>query len=126
MRQMASSRNTSTSQGQTFEKIGILLRQSVFIPGQLYVAVSRVRSLDGLRFYTSEYNGQGHLANNERVNKKKHRLYRSFESLNSFSNYLKFNRQHLYEARIFYFIFGINFLFKFYILNLKKIGKLTV
>jgi hypothetical protein len=60
-----SSRNTSTSQGQTFEKIGILLRQSVFIPGQLYVAVSRVRSLDGLRFYTYL-----HLANNERVNKK--------------------------------------------------------
>lgn len=55
------------SQGQTFEKIGILLRQPVFTHGQLYVAASRVRSFDGLRFYISEYNGQGHLANDERV-----------------------------------------------------------
>jgi ATP-dependent exoDNAse (exonuclease V) alpha subunit len=54
------------SQGQTFEKIGILLRQPVFTHGPLYVTASRVRSLDGLRFY-SEYNGQGHLANDERI-----------------------------------------------------------
>ena len=53
------------SQGQTFEKIGILLRQPVFTHGQLYVAASTVRSFDGLRFYISEYNGQGHLANDE-------------------------------------------------------------
>lgn len=52
---------------QTFEKIGILLRQPVFTHGQLYVAASRVRSYDGLRFYISEYNGQGHLANDEKV-----------------------------------------------------------
>jgi hypothetical protein len=32
---------------------------------QLYVAASRVRSFNGLRFYISEYNGQGHLANDE-------------------------------------------------------------
>jgi hypothetical protein len=36
------------SQGQTFQK-------------------SRVRSFDGLRFYISEHNGQGQLANDERV-----------------------------------------------------------
>jgi ATP-dependent exoDNAse (exonuclease V) alpha subunit len=55
------------SQKQTFEKTGILLRQPVFTHGQLYVAASRVRSFNGLRFYISEYNGQGHLANDERV-----------------------------------------------------------
>jgi ATP-dependent DNA helicase PIF1 len=55
------------SQKQTFEKIGILLRQPVFTHGQLYVAASSVRSFNGLRFYISEYNGQGHLPNDERV-----------------------------------------------------------
>jgi hypothetical protein len=54
------------SQKQTFEKIG-KLRQPVFTHGQLYVAASRVRSFNGLRFYISEYNGQEHLANDERV-----------------------------------------------------------
>jgi ATP-dependent exoDNAse (exonuclease V) alpha subunit len=57
----------SKSQKQTFEKAGILLRQPVFTYGQLYVAASRVRSFNGLRFYISEYNVQGHLANDERV-----------------------------------------------------------
>jgi hypothetical protein len=32
---------------------------------QLHVAASGVRSFNGLRFYISEYNGQGHLANDE-------------------------------------------------------------
>jgi hypothetical protein len=41
------------SQKQTFEKISILF------------AASRVRSFSGLRFYISEYKGQGHLANDE-------------------------------------------------------------
>jgi hypothetical protein len=82
-------------QKQTFEKIGILLRQPVFTHGQLYVAASRVRSFNGLRSYISEYNGQGHLANDESFYKK-HRLHRSFESLNSFSNNFKFNGKHLF------------------------------
>jgi ATP-dependent DNA helicase PIF1 len=55
------------SKKKTLEKIGILLRQPVFTHGQLYVAASRVRSFNGLRFYISDYNGQGHLANDERV-----------------------------------------------------------
>ena len=38
------------SQGQTFDKIGILLRTPVFAHGQLYVAISRVRNFDGLTF----------------------------------------------------------------------------
>jgi hypothetical protein len=32
---------------------------------QLYVAASGVRSFNDLKFYISEYNGQGHLANDE-------------------------------------------------------------
>jgi len=47
----------------------------------MHIAASRVRSLQGLRFYISEYNGQGHLANDERVFIKKYGLQRSFESL---------------------------------------------
>jgi ATP-dependent DNA helicase PIF1 len=38
------------SQKQVFEKTGILLRQPVFTHGQLYVAASRVRAFNGLRF----------------------------------------------------------------------------
>jgi ATP-dependent exoDNAse (exonuclease V), alpha subunit - helicase superfamily I member len=52
------------SQGQTFQKIGIFLNRPVL---HMYVAGSRVRLFDGWRFYISEYNGQRHLANDERV-----------------------------------------------------------
>lgn len=55
------------SQGQTFKKVAILLRQPVFSHGQLYVAASRVRSYDCLKFYIYETSDQGHLANDDRV-----------------------------------------------------------
>lgn len=55
------------SQGQTFQKVGVLLRRPVFAHGQLYVAASRVRSFDGLRFYVSDTEDQGHLLNDDRV-----------------------------------------------------------
>ena len=54
----------------------------------MYIAASRVRSLHGLRFYISEFNGQGHLANDERVFIKKYRLQRSFEPLIKLSTYV--------------------------------------
>ena len=37
------------SQGQTFDRIGLLLNKPVFAHGQLYVAISRVRSFDSLK-----------------------------------------------------------------------------
>ena len=37
------------SQGQTFDRIGLLLNKPVFSHGQLYVAISRVRSFNSLR-----------------------------------------------------------------------------
>jgi ATP-dependent DNA helicase PIF1 len=40
------------SQGQTFNRLGLLLPQSVFSHGQLYVAFSRVRSLASIRVQT--------------------------------------------------------------------------
>ena len=38
------------SQGQTLTKVGIYLPQSAFIHGQLYVAMSRIKSYNGLQF----------------------------------------------------------------------------
>lgn len=54
------------SQGQTFDRVGILLRQPVFTHGQLYVAASRVKSFDCLKFYIEKKNRQGQLADDDR------------------------------------------------------------
>jgi len=42
------------SQGQSLQKVGVDLRTSAFTHGQLYVALSRVTSLDGLTLLPSE------------------------------------------------------------------------
>ena len=44
------------SQGQIFERVALDLKKDVFIHGQIYVAVSRVRSWKCLKIYIDEYN----------------------------------------------------------------------
>lgn len=42
------------SQGQSFRRIGVYLKDPVFSHGQAYVAFSRVRSFDGFRVWLPE------------------------------------------------------------------------
>ncbi|ELA46041.1 hypothetical protein VCUG_02459, partial [Vavraia culicis subsp. floridensis] len=42
------------SQGQLFDKVGVYLHSPVFVHGQLYVALSRVRYANGLRVYVAD------------------------------------------------------------------------
>ena len=47
------------AQGQTFDKVGILLRRSCFSHGQLYVAFSRAGSLDDIKIKVIQSKRQG-------------------------------------------------------------------
>uniref|UniRef100_A0ABD2WQT2 ATP-dependent DNA helicase n=1 Tax=Trichogramma kaykai TaxID=54128 RepID=A0ABD2WQT2_9HYME len=57
------------SQGQSFEKVGVLLPALVFGHGQLYVALSRVRSRAGIKVVLQHNNVKTH--NNARLGKRK-------------------------------------------------------
>ncbi|KAD2805097.1 hypothetical protein E3N88_38474 [Mikania micrantha] len=46
------------SQGQSLSKVGLFLKDPVFMHGQLYVALSRVKSRDGLKLLILDKDGQ--------------------------------------------------------------------
>ena len=46
------------SQGQTFDHVGLFLQEPVFSHGQLYVAFSRAKTLDGVKVQTKCKNGR--------------------------------------------------------------------
>ncbi|KAI3777345.1 hypothetical protein L1987_47145 [Smallanthus sonchifolius] len=46
------------SQGQSLSRVGLFLRQPVFTHGQLYVALSRVKSRDGLKILALDKDGK--------------------------------------------------------------------
>lgn len=52
------------SQGQTFDKVGLHLQKQCFTHGQLYVAMSRARSFDGISVYTGEQSDDSSLTSN--------------------------------------------------------------
>ena len=49
------------SQGQSFDRVGVSLTNPVFAHGQLYVALSRVRTRNGLRVFIKDGSTQGKL-----------------------------------------------------------------
>ena len=51
------------SQGQTFHKIGLYLREPVFSHGQLYVALSRIRNGSSIKCFVRNNNHQGIFSN---------------------------------------------------------------
>ncbi|KAL4567357.1 hypothetical protein LXL04_022940 [Taraxacum kok-saghyz] len=46
------------SQGQSLSKVGLFLKEPVFTHGQLYIALSRVTSKDGLKILSLNKDGQ--------------------------------------------------------------------
>lgn len=55
------------SQGQTFNKVGLMLYEPVFSHGQLYVAMSRCRSSEGLKIGIVNSVNQGNIFHDSRI-----------------------------------------------------------
>ncbi|ELA45815.1 hypothetical protein VCUG_02698, partial [Vavraia culicis subsp. floridensis] len=53
------------SQGQSFDKVGVYLHSPVFVHGQLYVALSRMRYENGLRVYVADNGDHGKRENDK-------------------------------------------------------------
>lgn len=51
------------AQGQTFKKISLDLKKDVFNQGQLYVAISRVRSYDSVKIYLGSQRSESNIKN---------------------------------------------------------------
>jgi len=47
------------SQGQTLDKVGVYLKEPVFDHGQLYVAISRARSIESIKVLVKNRFDQG-------------------------------------------------------------------
>lgn len=62
---LAYSMTITKSQGQTFENIGLYLPQPVFTHGQLYTALSRVKSKKGLSVMIKPGRNQGKIFEND-------------------------------------------------------------
>ena len=62
--QLAFAMTINKSQGQTFERVGILLSDPVFSHGQLYVAFSRAKSRDDVKVQVVDGPKQGKLIKN--------------------------------------------------------------
>ncbi|XP_074349335.1 uncharacterized protein LOC141689057 [Apium graveolens] len=56
--QICYSMTINKSQGQSLEKVGLFLPNSVFTHGQMYVVVSRVTSPEGLKVFINSSNGE--------------------------------------------------------------------
>ena len=48
------------NQGQTLQNVGLFLPKPVFSHGQLYVALSRVKSMSGLKILIKDKQGKPH------------------------------------------------------------------
>ncbi len=62
---LAYSMTITKSQGQTFDRIGVYLPETVFTHGQLYTAFSRVRSKNGLSVQIKHNSRQGLIYEND-------------------------------------------------------------
>ena len=63
------------SQGQTLAKVGLYLLRPVFSHGQLYVAVSRVKSRKGLKILITDKDGKPQRSTMNIIYKKFFRIY---------------------------------------------------
>ena len=105
------------SQGMTFEKLSLNLSHGLFAPGQLYVALSRVRSLDGLHLsneiipqyahtslevleYASEFNNTDIITNEIESGKAVYAAQNNHDYDEAAKQYLMLAQKHLIKGNI--------------------------
>jgi ATP-dependent exoDNAse (exonuclease V) alpha subunit len=75
------------SQGQTFDKVGINLKTTVFSHGQLYVAFSRAKRSSDVKVSITDSGRQGKLLKRSERTFTHNCVYKEIFSLDSVSNY---------------------------------------